>query len=225
MRVSDIMTTKVFTATRDMPLRLAATRMLEYGISGMPVVDGERLVGVISETDILFKERTAPVRDGLVDWLVHYGEDPPAAKLSARTVGEAMTAPAVTIGSRKLVSEAAALMLDLRIDRLPVVEGEELIGIVTRADLVRAFTRTDNEIEREISEEVILGGLWVSPSRVKVEVDDGSVLLEGEVDNESLAAQIVRSVESVPGVVSVESRLMWPASAPTKRHTARRTVA
>jgi CBS domain-containing protein len=48
MRVSDIMTTKVFTATRDMPLRLAATRMLEYGISGMPVVDGERLVGVIS---------------------------------------------------------------------------------------------------------------------------------------------------------------------------------
>jgi CBS domain-containing protein len=225
MRVSDIMTTKVFTATREMPLRLAATRMLEYGISGMPVVDGERLVGVISETDILFKERTAPVRDGLVDWLVHYGEDPPAAKLSARTVGEAMTAPAVTIGSRKLVSEAAALMLDLRIDRLPVVEGEELIGIVTRADLVRAFTRTDNEIEREISEEVILGGLWVSPSRVKVEVDDGSVLLEGEVDNESLAAQIVRSVESVPGVVSVESRLMWPASAPTKRHTARRTVA
>jgi CBS domain-containing protein len=136
-----------------------------------------------------------------------------------------MTAPAVTIGSRKLVSEAAALMLDLRIDRLPVVEGEELIGILTRADLVRAFTRTDNEIEREISEEVILGGLWVSPSRVKVEVDDGSVLLEGEVDNESLAAQIVRSVESVPGVVSVESRLMWPASAPTKRHTARRTVA
>jgi CBS domain-containing protein len=225
MRVSDIMTTKVFTATREMPLRLAATRMLEYGISGMPVVDGERLVGVISETDILFKERTAPVRDGLVDWLVHYGEDPPAAKLSARTVGEAMTAPAVTIGSRKLVSEAAALMLDLRIDRLPVVEGEELIGIVTRADLVRAFTRTDNEIEREISEEVILGGLWVSPSRVKVEVDDGSVLLEGEVDNESLAAQIVRSVESVPGVFSVESRLMWPASAPTKRHTARRTVA
>jgi CBS domain-containing protein len=225
MRVGDIMTTKVFTATREMPLRLAATRMLEYGISGMPVVDGERLVGVISETDILFKERTAPVRDGLVDWLVHYGEDPPAAKLSARTVGEAMTAPAVTIGSRKLVSEAAALMLDLRIDRLPVVEGEELIGIVTRADLVRAFTRTDNEIEREISEEVILGGLWVSPSRVKVEVDDGSVLLEGEVDNESLAAQIVRSVESVPGVVSVESRLMWPASAPTKRHTARRTVA
>jgi CBS-domain-containing membrane protein len=62
MKVGDVMTNKVFTATRDMPLRLVAKRMLEYGISGMPVVDGDRVVGVISETDILFKERSAPDR-------------------------------------------------------------------------------------------------------------------------------------------------------------------
>jgi CBS domain-containing protein len=210
MRVSDVMTKKVFTATGDMPLRLAATRMLEYGISGMPVVDGERLVGVISETDILFKERTAPVRQGLVDWLVHYGEDPPAAKLSARRVGEAMTSPAVTISSRKLVAEAAELMLDLRIDRLPVVDGEELVGIVTRADLVRAFTRTDEEIEREIRDEVIFKTLWVTPSRLKVQVEDGCVTLEGKVDNEGVAEQLVHFVQRVPGVVSIEPRLAWP---------------
>ena len=215
MRVGDIMTTKVFTATRDLPLRLAATRMLEYGISGMPVVDGEQLVGVISETDILFKERRPPVREGLVDWLVHYGEDPPAAKLSARTVGEAMTAPAVTIGSRKLVAEAAELMLDLGIDRLPVVDGEELVGIVTRADLVRAFTRTDKEIEKEIRDEIILETLWVSPNGVKVKVDDGSVMLEGEVDSEELAGQIAEFVQRVPGVVSFESRLVWPDAKPS----------
>jgi CBS domain-containing protein len=214
MRVSDIMTMKVFTATRDMPLRLAATRLLEYGISGMPVVDGERLIGVISETDILFKERSAPVREGLVDWLVHYGEDPPDAKLLARTVGDAMTAPAVTIGPRKLVSEAAELMLELGIDRLPVVDGDELVGIVTRADLVRAFTRTDKEIEQEIRDEVIFHTLWVSPSRLRVQVDDGLVSLEGEVDNETLAEQIVHFVQRVPGVVSVEPRLVWPTPAP-----------
>jgi CBS domain-containing protein len=209
MRVGDIMTNKVLTATRDMPLRLAATRMLEYGISGMPVVDGERLVGVISETDILFKERTAPVRDGLVDWLVHYGEDPPAAKLAARTVGDTMTAPAVTIGSQKLVAEAATLMLDLGIDRLPVVDGDELVGIVTRTDLVRAFTRTDREIEQEIRDEVIFKTLWVTPSRVKVQVDDGLVTLEGQVENEGVADQIIHFVQRVPGVVSVEPRFVW----------------
>jgi CBS domain-containing protein len=209
MRVSDIMTKKVFTATRDMPLRLAATRMLEYGITGMPVVDGERLVGVISETDILFKERTVPVRDGLVDWLIHYGEDPPTAKLSARTVGDAMTAPAVTIGAQKAVAEAAALMLDLGIDRLPVVEGEELVGIITRTDLVRAFTRTDREIEQEIRDAVLVKTLWVSPSRVQVRVEDGLVTLEGQVENEDLVEQIVHFVQRVPGVVSVEPRLVW----------------
>ncbi len=214
MRVGDIMTNKVFTATREMPLRLAATRMLEYGISGMPVVDGERLLGVISETDILFKERTAPVREGLVDWLVHYGDDPPAAKLAARTVDEAMTAPAVTIGSQKLVAEAASLMLDLGIDRLPVVDGEELVGIVTRTDLVRAFTRTDREIEQEIREEVILKTLWVTPSRVKVRVDDGIVTLEGLVEGEDTAVQIVHFVQRVPGVVSVEPRLAWSPDKP-----------
>lgn len=225
MRVSDIMTNKVFTATRDMPLRLAATRMLEYGITGLPVMDGERLVGVISETDILFKERAVPVRDGLVDWLVHYGEDPPEAKLSARTVGDAMTAPAVTIGSRKNVSEAAALMLDLGIDRLPVVDGDELVGILTRTDLVRAFTRTDDEIKQEIHDEVIFQTLWVSPGRVKVEVDDGSVTLEGEVDNEALADQVVHFVQRVPGVVSVEPRLVWPEAELKARRAARRTLA
>jgi CBS domain-containing protein len=139
MKVSDVMTERVFTVTPDMPLRLVATRMLEYGISGMPVVDGERVLGVISETDILFKERVAPERKGVVDWLVHYAEDPPQRKLDASTAGEAMTTPAVTIAPRRSVADAAALMLELSIDRLPVVEGGELVGIVTRADLVRDF--------------------------------------------------------------------------------------
>src|SRR5262249_58295439 len=96
MKVRAVMTESVFTATPDMPLKLVATRMLEYGISGMPVVEGERVVGVISETDILFKERIAPDRKGLVDWLVHYGEDPPLAKPEARTARAPTTSPAAT---------------------------------------------------------------------------------------------------------------------------------
>jgi CBS domain-containing protein len=210
MRVADVMTESVFTASPDLSLKKVAEQMLQYGISGLPVVDAEGcVVGVISETDILFKERLAPERDGLVDWLVHYGEDPPAAKLAARRVGEAMTSPAVTIKPRRSVAEAAALMLDLDVTRLPVVDGDRLVGIVTRTDLVRAFTRDDRELEREIREDVILKTLWSSPERVIVSAQGGQVLLEGDVDTEDAAQYLETYAARVPGVVSVDSRLTW----------------
>lgn len=217
MNVKDVMTENVFTATPDTPLKVVATRMLEYGVSGMPVVEGDRLLGVISETDILFKERTAPDRKGVLDWLVHYGEDPPLAKLEARTAGEAMTTPAVTIASGRSVSDAAALMLELRIDRLPVVNGERLVGIVTRTDLVRAFTRADKAIEREIRDDGIVKRFWIGPSYVDVSVDQGNVLLEGEVDAEEQANAIVAFALRTAGVVSVKSRLTWPGDAKVAR--------
>jgi CBS domain-containing protein len=221
MKVRDVMTTNVFTAQADMALKEVATRMLEFGISGMPIVDGEGcVVGVLSETDILFKERSAPEREGLVDWLVHLGEDPPAAKLNARTAGQAMTSPAVTITPRRSVAEAAELMLDLGIDRLPVVDAGELVGIITRADLVRAFTRNDEEIEHEILRDVILKTLWVSPDRVTARVDGGQVTLEGRVDNEAEADVILKFVSAVAGVVSIESKLTWPLEKPAPRKKA-----
>jgi CBS domain-containing protein len=210
MKVADVMTEDVFTTSPGTPLKEVAEKMLQYGISGMPVVDAEGyVVGVVSETDILFKERVAPERDGLVDWLVHYGEDPPAAKLAARTVGQAMSSPAVTIKSRRSVAEAAALMLDLDVTRLPVVDGDRLVGIVTRADLVRAFTRADRELEREIREDLILKSLWASPKRVAVNVQEGQVVLEGDVDNEDVARYLETHAARVPGVISVDSRLTW----------------
>ena len=210
MRVRDVMTKKVFTTTADTPLKVVARQMLEYGVSGLPVVDGDSVVGVVSETDILFKEQVAPDRKGVVDWLVHYAEDPPRAKLDARTVGEAMTFPAVTIGPARSVSDAAALMLKLRIDRLPVVEGGRLVGIVTRADLVRAFTRSDEEIEREIREDGIVRRLWMGSEAVEIRVVHGAVTIEGRVDAPDIAEAIVSFAERTPGVVSVESKLSWP---------------
>ena len=223
MLVRDVMTENVFTVTPGTPLKLVATRMLEYGVSGMPVVDdGDDVVGVVSETDVLFKERTAPDRKGVVDWLVHYGEDPPLAKLDARTAGDAMTMPAVTIPSGRSVEDAATLMLDLRIDRLPVVDSGRLVGIVTRTDLVRAFARGDDVLAREIREEGLLKRYWVGPSAVTLEVNDGNVVLEGRVDNEELARAILAYTERIPGVVSVESKLTWPKR---KAHRREKTAA
>jgi CBS domain-containing protein len=145
MKVRDIMTEDVFIVTPDTPLSVVAARMLEYGVSGFPVVADGRVIGVVSETDILYKERSMPERDGLVDWLTHYPDDPPSAKLAARTAREAMSTPAVTIVPERHVSDAAALMLDLRIDRLPVVTGGMLAGIITRTDIVRAFAEENVE--------------------------------------------------------------------------------
>jgi predicted transcriptional regulator len=210
MKVSDVMTENVFTVAVDTPLKTVATRMLEYGVSGMPVVVGERVLGVISETDILFKERTVPDRKGVVDWLMHYAEDPPLAKLDARTAGEAMTTPAVTIASGRSVADAAALMLDLSIDRLPVVDAGRLVGIVTRTDLVRAFTRKDDEVAGEIRRGGMLQRLWLDPEQLEISVDAGNVILEGQVDTQDLAESLVRFGAQTPGVVSVESRLTWP---------------
>jgi CBS domain-containing protein len=210
MKVRDVMTTEVVTVTTDTPLKSAAALMLERGISGIPVVDCDQVVGVVSETDVLFKEHTRPERQGLLDWVMHYGEDPPPAKLDARLAGDAMTSPALTVPSGRAVADAATMMLDLGIDRLPVVDGEELVGIVTRSDLVRAFTRTDAEVESEIREDVILRTLWVEPSPVSVSVDAGEVVIEGHVESGKVAELIRTYALRVPGVVSVETKLTWP---------------
>ena len=205
--IRDIMTTNVFTVPADMPLKQVATRMLEYGISGLPVIDEEQcVVGVLSETDILYKERTAPKRDGLVDWLVHYGEDPPAAKLNARTAGQAMTSPAVTITPRRSVADAAELMLEVGIDRLPVVDGGQLVGIVTREISSGVHSGRRGRRARDPAKRAPCEAL-ARPD----EVGFTSRRLRhagGRVDDEGVAEQILHCTQRVPGVVSVEPRLV-----------------
>src|SRR5207248_2352404 len=81
----------------------------------------DRVLGVLSETDVLYKETKARDRQGIVDWVLHYSDDPPAAKLTARTAGDAMTSPAVTIPPARSVADAATILLKLRIERVPGV--------------------------------------------------------------------------------------------------------
>ena len=101
-------------------------------------------------------------------------------------------------------------MLDKRVNRLPVVAGTEpLVGIVTRADLVRAFARSDADIAREVRDDVLLHTLWIEPDAVEVTVDDGVVRLSGTVENKETAEMLPRFVQRVPGVVSVESEVAY----------------
>jgi CBS domain-containing protein len=207
MKVSDLMSRGVLTASPDTPLKEAAQLLASKGISGLPVVDGTgAVVGVLSEADIVVKAGSEAPRAGLLGWLVEPDFDF-HDKIAAQTVGEAMSAPAVTITPGKQVHEAARLMVAESVNRLPVVEDGRLVGILTRADVVKAFTRTDEEIGEEIREEILRRTLWLEPGMVSAEVAGGAVRLEGVVETEADMELLPVFVSRVPGVVSVQANL------------------
>jgi CBS domain-containing protein len=204
VKVADVMTTDVLSVRPGATLKDVARMLAARAISGMPVVDEDgHVLGVISEADILAKERR-PKEETLRERLLGRRD---GFKRDARTVGEAMTSPAVTIEAHRWIDGAAALMLDGQINRLPVVDrADRLVGIVTRADLVRAFAASDERIEREIVEEVLRRELWLDPSAFEVAVSEGEVELAGHVESEAQAELLRSRVRLVPGVVSVQLR-------------------
>jgi len=207
LRVSDVMTANVVAVSAETTLKDLARILTEHRISGVPVVDGrQKVVGIVSETDILFKERGPSERTGFRAWFLDpYGMEG-LSKLEARTAGEAMTAPAKTIAPWQTVASAAATMLDDKVNRLPVVDRDgKLVGIVTRADLVRAFVRSDADIHEEICEDVLPRALPV-PEAVKVKVTEGTVTLSGALDPAD-AELVLAGVAKVPGVVEVRSTI------------------
>ncbi len=211
MRVQDLMTVNVVSVRPDALLKDAAALLAEHRVSGLPVVDDDgRVLGVLSEADVLFKETGREEWHGFVERLIAVSPSRLDLKLAARTVAESMSAPAVTIGPGRPVTDAATRMIQEGIGRLPVVDDEGgLVGIVTRADLVRAFVRTDAEIEREIREDVLRRTLWLEPDRVQIEVAAGEVRLSGVVETRTDAELIPTFVQRVPGVVAVLSKLRW----------------
>ncbi|MGH3133068.1 MAG: CBS domain-containing protein [Gaiellaceae bacterium] len=210
MKVEDLMRRDVITVAPETSLKDVAELLVEHRISGVPVVDQDRaVVGVVSEADILIKERgPEPRHAGVIGWLLDGGV-PDDERLAARTAGEAMTAPAITVGSRASVAEAARLMTENGIKRLPVSSKDTLVGIVTRSDLVKAFARSDDEIAREIREDVVWRTLWIEGRAPFVRVERGEVTLSGELERRLEAELLPRFVARVPGVVSVQSTVTW----------------
>jgi CBS domain-containing protein len=141
MNVRDVMTSDVVTVLPGQSLKEVARLLAERGISGVPVEDGTgSVLGVISEGDLLIRENgTHPRRGGPLAWFLDPLDVVDRLKLGERVAGEAMSSPPLTIGADRSVRAAAALMLAEGVNRLPVIEAGKLVGIVTRADLVRAF--------------------------------------------------------------------------------------
>jgi CBS domain-containing protein len=210
MRVSDVMTKDVVTLSPTMSLKEAAALLSERNIGGAPVVDGDEIVGVLSETDILYKERGPSSNERLVDRLFSGQGAAEAAKVAAESVGDAMTSPTVTIDHWESVAATAEKMLAVRVNRLPVVKEGKLVGIVTRHDLISVFSRPDQAIEYDIRHDVVEGSFGLHPATVAITVRDGKVKLRGHVDTPLAAELIPVAARRVPGVVSVDARLSAP---------------
>jgi CBS domain-containing protein len=146
MTVAHLMTKDVVTVKKDTPLEEAARRLTGLRISGMPVVDDhDKVIGVIGELDIMAVLSGKKTR-GLKDLFRRIMGEPSPVRKEGDQVGHVMSTPAITIKSTFDVRDAARVLDSHRIKRLPVVDDDgKLIGVISRADIVRAMGKTMEE--------------------------------------------------------------------------------
>jgi len=196
VRVVDVMTSDVITVRASTSITDAARLMFRNRISGLPVCDADScLIGMITEADFLRLEVDRHT-DGEMS--------------TVETVGEVMTQNVMTIDPAAELSEVAAVMVKEDINRLPVVDGEsKMLGIISRLDVVAAFTRPDDVIEDEIREDVLRRLMAVDLDAIDVKVEAGVVTFTGTIDTKAEAALLEELVRRLDGVLRVENRLIW----------------
>lgn len=208
--VRDVMTAHVITASLTTPFKEVARLLSAHHVSALPVLgEHDELVGVVSEADLLNEPRHRP--DRRTAWLTTARLREEAGRTQGNVAGDLMTAPAVTIGPDATVVEAARLMAARHVKRVPVVDDDArtLVGIVSRADLVAVFVRSDDDIRDEINHEIFRRVLLTAPGRVRVEVDEGVVQLSGVLDRKSSTEIAAVLAHRVDGVVDVTSDLAY----------------
>jgi CBS domain-containing protein len=220
MNVAELMTEEVITIAPEASILEAARLMLQHKISGLPVVDAARnLVGIVTEGDFLRRQETGTQRHR-PRWLEFIiGPGKLAAEYthaSGRKVGEVMTEAVYTANEDMRLEQAVHLMERHRIKRLPVTRGRTVVGIVTRANILRTVAKlaheaqpisaSDSGIRTKLIDE--LKKLpWTPP--VTVAVKDGVVNLSGVLTDERQRTALRVAAENIPGVKTVIDDLIW----------------
>lgn len=191
MKVRDAMTPNVVTVAPATPIKDAAQILIERDFSALPVVDGENLVGIVTEADMIGLELADP-RSRLSATAV--APPPPA------TVAGVMSQDVITVDEDADVATAAELMLTAAIKHLPVLRGNRLVGIISRHDIVKVIAAPDAGIEEDVRRLLVNEGVGLIG--LAVHVDHGVVEVEGQADARTarLAGSLIRSV---PGVLDV----------------------
>jgi CBS domain-containing protein len=222
MSASDVMTRNVASIGRDAPIGDAIRLMLDHRISGLPVVDGSgKVVGMLTEGDLLRRAETQTERQRprWLELLLGPGRlADEYVRTHGRKVGEIMTEDLVSVAEDTPLAEIVQLMERRRIKRLPVLRGDALVGIVTRADLMRALGQLvdkepisasdDDEIQKCVLAELARTA-WAPRAGITVVVTDGIVELDGAITNEKAREAVRVAAENVPGVKGVRDRLVW----------------
>jgi len=227
MKAHDIMTRHVHTVTAETSVPTIARMLVEKGVSACPVVDSDhRVIGMVSEGD-LFRRRDLRTERPRRWWHFFIEDADAMARAYRKTHGQlardVMTQPVVSVGENDAVSAIADLFDKKHIKRVPVVRDGKLIGIVSRADLVRSLagrprpssaTASDHSIA-EIVRARMAAEPWVSKDGINVEVAEGVVKLSGTAQSTEEKRSLRVLVEGVPGVAKVVDRLKVEPRIPT----------
>jgi len=220
MRAHQIMATQVVTVGADSPIGEAVETMLRYHVSGLPVLDAAgHLVGIISEGDFLRRAEIGTERKR-GRWLQFFaGVNRLAADFvheHGRRVGDVMTPDPLTITEETSLDAVAGIMETHKVKRLPVMRGDRLVGIVTRADFLTAIARlTRNDPASTVEDDRIrsaiiaeIGQAAWRPCKLKVAVCDGVATLSGVVSSANARRAAVVAAENVPGTREVRDELL-----------------
>jgi CBS-domain-containing membrane protein len=186
---------------------------MQHGrVSALPVLDAEnRVIGVVSEADLLAKEAAA----GGQHALLHRPHGAAERKASAVRARDLMTRPAVTIDPDATAVEAARMMRARRVKRLVVTdETGHLLGIVSRIDVLGVYGRDDDDIRDEIVYDIIIGGCALNPDAFEVLVQCGIVTISGQAESKAVADQLLEAIRHVEAVVDVRNRISYPPEDP-----------
>jgi CBS domain-containing protein len=206
--VQDAMTTAVVAVRLGATFEEMAARLRQSRVSAFPVIDDDgKVIGVVSEADMLARKVLIAAHAGAAAGMLHNGEQEKAEGLTA---GDLMSHPAVTVSPEDSVEVAARLMYDFQVKRLPVIDSSgRLAGIISRVDVLAVFDRSDEEIRKEVTDDVIWQEFGATPRQFAVTVRAGVVTLEGNAETTALGQVIVRKVRHVQGVVAVRDRLNY----------------
>ena len=219
MKVADVMASNVISVTPETPVSEIAGILLQKRISAVPVVDARgRLAGIVSEGDLLRRaelhtERRRSWWAGLLGRVDSLAAE--YVKTHGRRAEDVMTRDVVTASEDMSLDEVVGLLEQRHVKRLPVLSNGKLVGVVSRADLLRALACLEAAPAEAVSDETIHDGImdrirsepWGMPWRVTVTVQDGIVKLTGAVSSEEERKALRVAAETVPGVREVHDEL------------------
>jgi CBS-domain-containing membrane protein len=223
MKARDVMVAPVITATPQASIKSVAETFLRHQISAVPVVDNDgKVVGVISEGDLLHRSEAGTEKQ--YPWWLRAFLGPDAlaneyVKAHARKVTDAMTRQVITASPETPLHEIAALLEKHSIKRVPIIENGQLVGIVSRANLVQAIASAGKGLDVPLSDATIRQKLlthlkaqnWAHTGMLNVTVNGGIVNLWGLVRSDSERKAIRVAAEAVPGVLAVNDNMkLWP---------------